>query len=369
MANNEILYGTWYFNETIDITSLNRTALNFTCYSQGTTKNYYGIGNYGGWFCYFLSTNLVDHIEPYQKGKWIDEECRTIKISTAENATVLKWLQANAVKLADDLEYDPRTKKQIFTDTLNELSDVINNKAGTTGKKVLSQIVETAKTIETGITPTGTYEVTDNGEYDITEYAKVNVNVASSGGGDTTQEDGIITRTITEYSNDRITTVGSYAFYQCVKLLKLDLPNVETVNIYGCDGCTGLETLNLPNVKKINNYGFRNNKTLKKLDLPNVEEIWNYTFESCSALEIIYIPKIKTITSRSFRYCKQIKALIIEQTDSVCTLNNINVFEQTFDYSKGAIFVPDSLLEDYKAATNWSTYADYIKPLSEYVEE
>ena len=34
----------------------------------------------------------------------------------------------------------------------------------------------------------------------------------------------------------------------------------------------------------------------------------------------------------------------------------------------GKIYVPDNSVDAYKAATNWSQYADRIKPLSEYVE-
>jgi hypothetical protein len=33
------------------------------------------------------------------------------------------------------------------------------------------------------------------------------------------------------------------------------------------------------------------------------------------------------------------------------------------------IYVPDESVEAYKGATNWSAYADQIKPISEYVEQ
>ena len=35
----------------------------------------------------------------------------------------------------------------------------------------------------------------------------------------------------------------------------------------------------------------------------------------------------------------------------------------------GVIYVPDESLEAYKTATNWSYYADILKPLSEYTEK
>lgn len=31
----------------------------------------------------------------------------------------------------------------------------------------------------------------------------------------------------------------------------------------------------------------------------------------------------------------------------------------------GYVYVPDELVEEYKVATNWSTFANQIKPLSE----
>ena len=48
------------------------------------------------------------------------------------------------------------------------------------GKNILGVI----GTLEKGITPTGTLEITENGEHDVTNYAKVNVNVPTSSGGE-----------------------------------------------------------------------------------------------------------------------------------------------------------------------------------------
>jgi hypothetical protein len=46
-------------------------------------------------------------------------------------------------------------------------------------------------------------------------------------------------------------------------------------------------------------------------------------------------------------------------------LNNVNAFTNA---SNVIIYVPDALVNSYKSASNWSTYADRIKGLSELPE-
>lgn len=61
---------------------------------------------------------------------------------------------------------------------------------------------------------------------------------------------------------------------------------------------------------------------------------------------------------------------MIRNASAVVTNGGANTFSNSAIASgTGYIYVPDALVEDYKVATNWSTYAAQIKPLSEYVEE
>lgn len=174
MANINLLYGTWMLNETVDINV--NVSIDFTCTLNDSESEewdkIYGIGSVE----LAYSKNDSKWAFPYRSDSgWSFESARTIKVSTESNSNALSWLQTNAVKLSDDLNYTNSVNK--YNDLMNELSDVINNKAGTTGKKVLSQIVETAKTIKKGITPTGTVNITTNGTHNVTNYASANVNV------------------------------------------------------------------------------------------------------------------------------------------------------------------------------------------------
>ena len=73
-----------------------------------------------------------------------------------------------------------------------------------------------------------------------------------------------------------------------------------------------------------------------------------------------------SIGASGFINCTTLTAVIIRKSDSICTLTNINAFSGTpIASGTGYIYVPNDLVDSYKAATNWSTYATQIKPISE----
>lgn len=118
--------------------------------------------------------------------------------------------------------------------------------------------------------------------------------------GDEELCDRFIMRTLTEYKENRITTVGEYAFYGCTELVEVDLPNMTTIKANAMNGCSVL------------------------------------------------------------------KALIL-RGETVCTLANANALTGTpIASGTGYIYVPAALVDSYKAATNWSTYADQFRALEDY---
>lgn len=75
----------------------------------------------------------------------------------------------------------------------------------------------------------------------------------------------------------------------------------------------------------------------------------------------------KKISSSAFRNCSKLKKLII-LSNTLCTLENVNAFNATpFESATGYIYVPDNLVNTYKLATNWNTFADQIKGISELI--
>ena len=130
------------------------------------------------------------------------------------------------------------------------------------------------------------------------------------------------------------------------------------------------------NVTRLDHQVFRGS-TISKIKLPSVETmaaITNYDgiFSYCPNLILVDIGENCTsIGADSFgRYIgtqgNNITVVVRATTPPSLAGTLINT---TWVYATvGELYVPDASVDAYKAATNWSRYADIIKPLSGYVE-
>ena len=136
---------------------------------------------------------------------------------------------------------------------------------------------------------------------------------------------GIVERSISgDYTNDRVTTVGAYAF----------------------QNCSGLTSVSFPNVTSIGDYAFNAAHKLAKVDLPKVTSIGQHGFSAANALE----------------------TLILRNTEKVCSLGSDAVSYTKISSDSGYIYVPAALVDSYKTAANWQNYADQIRAIEDYPE-
>lgn len=182
---------------------------------------------------------------------------------------------------------------------------------------------------------------------------------------------------------------GIGCFQNCKNLKSANIPNVLEIRLQTFLKCP-IEEIVMPNVEIIGNSAFKNTKLTGNLNLPKLKTL-GYSFLNCNLirvenlgliytipneagsgygcfsgnanLEFVNIPE--TVTSiGNFLGCGKLKTII---------LNPINPPEIIYKLlspipSELKIYVPDESVEAYKVAENWSTYADRIKPLSEYTE-
>ena len=212
------------------------------------------------------------------------------------------------------------------------------------------------------------------------------VDAITSGGADHSAEDAIITRSISgAYSNDRITTVGACAFLGCQALTAIDLPNVTQVNRNAFESCVWLSTTNLPKVTEFDREVFLSSG-IQQADFPLATTIGRGCFQVATNLTSANLPLITALPTDAFRNstiqtadfaavtninrtaftdCTSLETLII-RTPSVCVISDISVALRGSKIAAGTgyIYVPDNLVDSYKAATNWVALANQIKPIS-----
>lgn len=160
----------------------------------------------------------------------------------------------------------------------------------------------------------------------------------------------------------KLTFVGGHAFRN-TNIASFVAPNAVlngTSNFYDC---ISLRTVNIAPLTKVAGYVFCNCSSLESIDLSNVESIGAEAFYNCSSLLEINISKVTSIKNSAFAKCTSLQRVIVNNTTPAVIEGS--VFSNT---NLCPIYVPDASVDAYKVATNWSTYADRIKPLSEYVE-
>ncbi len=227
---------------------------------------------------------------------------------------------------------------------------------------------------------------TDQITWDSTKGFGDAVDTITGGGADHSVEDAIITRSIAgAYSNNRITTVGQCAFLGCQALTAIDLPNVTQVKRNAFEACNRLQTTNLPRATKLDK-GVFTSSAIQQANFPLVTTIGDNCFYTAKHLISANLPLVTSLPIDSFRLstiqtadfsavtninrtaftdCTSFETLII-RTPSVCVISDISVALRGSKIASGTgyIYVPDNLVDSYKAATNWVALANQIKPIS-----
>lgn len=166
-----------------------------------------------------------------------------------------------------------------------------------------------------------------------------------------------------------ITKVRDYALIGRKSLIAIDLPKCTNVGEWAFSSCTSLENVDLPECVDVGDYSFAYCEKLQNVNIPKCTIINGYAFQLCKSLKKIDLNVVKRISDGAFWNCKLLECVKILNTETVCVLTSKYALEGTkIKSGNGYIYVPDKLVQQYKTATNWSVFANQIKPLSEYVE-
>ena len=169
---------------------------------------------------------------------------------------------------------------------------------------------------------------------------------------------------------DGITHIRERAFYKCSNLTLTSLPNtITSIGLYSFAQCEKLPLTSLPeSLSILSSYAFQNCFKLKITSVPvGVTSISSEVFAGCKEItELTINGAITTISSNAFLKCISLAKIVFPNVTRVPTLSNVSAFKTTpIASGTGYIYVPDSLLDSFKSASNWSSYADQIKGVSE----
>jgi len=188
--------------------------------------------------------------------------------------------------------------------------------------------------------------------------------------GDEAVTVSLIDATITEFSDDVITKVGGHGFRGCSKLKTLNLPKVTSVPGNFITDCASLTELHLPGLTSIgmNAFSYRLCPN-KRLTFPSLTSIGNYGIPGLDYLELFdcggNADSLWIGSSQNFQNCTRLKAFIARYNNVVSLAGK--VFGNTpIGKGTGYIYVPIALIDSYKSATNWSTYASQFRALEDY---
>ena len=268
---------------------------------------------------------------------------------------------------------------------------------GTTVEK-LNKVLETKEAIRTAINSKGgTLTTTDT----FASYPSA-INSLPSGESGTTLKtlldatkscshlfanySGTSVNDLISYNDTSNVTNMSNMFYFCRNLTAI--PQLDTsscTNMFEmfqyCSKLTTIPQLDTSNCTNMSSMfaSCTNLTTIPQLDTSNCTNM-SSMFASCSNLSTIDITHMNitsaTNSSGFASNCYRLTKLIIRNMNTIPTLNS-NAFNNCYHFTgttdatynpqglkDGRIYVPDDKVDALKTATNWSTYADIIVPLS-----
>ena len=283
---------------------------------------------------------------------------------------------------------------------LTDVADAIREKKGTTGTIPASNFDTEIASIETGGGPTVTKGIIIN-EFDENGYA-TDVSIVGmtsipsyyfAADNDNTNRNALNKYVKNIQLPAGTTSIGIGAFQYCTNLALTELPagitSIRVFTFYGCtnlaltelpsgvtsietgafNGCTNLALTELPSgITSMVNDAFNGCANLALTELPSgVTSIKPRVFNGCTSLtEMTCLGNITSIETGAFTYCTKLSKFALPNITSVPTLSSTDAFHSTpIASGTGYIYVPDDLVESFKSATNWSTYADQIKAISE----
>ena len=158
-----------------------------------------------------------------------------------------------------------------------------------------------------------------------------------------------------------VTSIGISAFYNCYALQNITIPSgVTSIEIGAFNGCYALQSITIPsNVTSIEAGMFSGCYALQSITIPSgVTNIKSAAFQYCYTLRSVTIPSsVTSIGNNAFYNCYAVTEYHFQRT----TPPTLGTTPFSGIIAGTIIYVPSAAVNDYKTASNWSTYASYMQ--------
>lgn len=233
-------------------------------------------------------------------------------------------------------------------DTTTEVGLVYSSQLSTVKKMVIDG--------ETLSSPVSTYQFNTTGNHQVDIYMKDNTTIpAEFFAARNNRYTSIV-------MDDTVSSIGDAAFRDCSLLTSFEVPSlVTTLGSQAFQNCTSLTTVVLPNgFLSLGNWTLQGCSALANINLPEGMTSLGYTTLRGTALTSITIPSTMTNITTAFQYCNS----LAEITCLATTPPTLNSGGLDHDPSlTRTIYVPAASVDVYKAASNWSNYANIIQAI------
>lgn len=157
-----------------------------------------------------------------------------------------------------------------------------------------------------------------------------------------------------------VTSIGDGAFSQCGGLTSIIIPSgVTSISDFVFSECYGLTSVTIPNrVTSIGDGAFDSCESLTAITIPSwVTSISEYAFNNCSSLTTVTIGKrVTSIGGSAFGDCSSLQSITCLAV--VPPILDESAFDNTNDCP---IYVPSGSLTDYQS--EWADYEDRIQAI------
>ncbi|WP_375605527.1 leucine-rich repeat protein [Flavobacterium davisii] len=146
------------------------------------------------------------------------------------------------------------------------------------------------------------------------------------------------------YNNQsyKVKSIGDYAFYNCSRLISINIPNLVTnIGAFALGNCNAITSITIPNsVTSIGRGAFGGCENLTSVNIPNsITSISGSVFTGCQKLTSVTIPNsIKSIGDNAFSNCTKLTSITIPS--SVTSIGDSAFFNC---YGLTSITIPNSV--------------------------